>query len=189
MARPSLAEVRREQILDAVVETILERGVDGTTVSAVAQRLGMQPSHVRHYLGTHADMMRAAVERALANVELVVVHSLPTKGRLHAQLDVIFGGGVDRADINQLVDELIAASYRDDELRPLVAAMYRRFATTLRDTLKTSHPTASAAQRRRVAHGILALAHAQATFHALGFDRSNSTHLRAAADVLVAQLD
>jgi AcrR family transcriptional regulator len=188
MARPSLVDVRREQILDAVVATILDCGVDGTTVTEVARRLDMRPSHVRHYLGTHADMMRAAVERALWNVEQAVVESLPVRQRLSSQLDLIFGGGVDRAEINQLVDELIAASYRDEHLRPLVAAMYRRFAQTLRDSLADAYPGAQASQRRRVAHGLLALAHAQATFHALGFERSNSAHLRSAADVLIAQL-
>jgi AcrR family transcriptional regulator len=189
MARPSLVDIRRHQILDAVVATILDRGVDGTTVTEVARRLDMRPSHIRHYLGTHADMMRAAVERALENVEHAVVDSLPSDHRLEAQLDIIFGGGVDRPDINQLVDELVAASYRDDELRPLLAGLYRRFAQTLRDSLADAYPTAPATQRRRVAHGLLALAHASATFHALGFERRNAAHLRAAADALIAQLD
>lgn len=183
--------MRRDQILDAVVATILARGVDGTTVSEVADRLGMRPSHIRHYLGSRDEMLRAAVERAVEAVERAVEEhaaDVPPERRPAVQLDAVFGRAIDRPEVNQLVDELIAASYRDEHLRSLVAGMYTRFGAAMRASIAAAYPEAPAALRRRVAHGLLALAHARATFQVLGFERANAAHLRSAADALLAQL-
>jgi hypothetical protein len=66
--------------------------------------------------------------------------------------------------------------------------MYQRFGEVVRDAIAAAHPQVPAALRRRVAHGLLALAHARPTFSTLGFERSNDTYLRSAADALIAQL-
>ena len=52
MSRPSLAPVRREQILDAVEACMLEDGIEGVSFSRVARRAGVRTSIVPHYFGS-----------------------------------------------------------------------------------------------------------------------------------------
>ena len=192
MGRPSLAPQRRAELLDATIEAILERGVDGATVARIADIAGVQPSLVHHYLGQRHQILEAAVQRAVDTVESLVAGRLEAvaapDGRLVAQLDVLFSERLAAPEINQLIDQLVAAGYVDPVIRDAVSAMYARFRQILDDTLRAAFPDADAYLVTTVAHGLLALAHAAPTFGFLGFDPANLRRARAAADRLVAQL-
>ncbi len=191
MGRPSLAPIRQAELLDAVQSVILERGVEATTVARVAEVAGIRPSHVHHYLGSRQQMLEAAVERALSNVERLVVDALestPSEQRLAAQLDIIFSQQVAAPEVNQLIDQLVAASYFDPAIRSAVSAMYARFSEVLKESLAATYPGASGELRAEVAHGILALAHASAAFGWLNFESSNLAHARACAEQLTLRL-
>ncbi len=191
MGRPSLAAIRREQLLDAVEAIILEQGVDRTTISLVAERAGVQPSLVHHYLGTRDEMMAAAVQRALERVEVIVFDALtkaPKTDPVGAQLKVLFGGKLNAPEINQFIDQLIGASYLDPQIRDAVKAMYARFASILRDSINAEYPGASKTERAIVASAVLALAHASATFTSLGFDPKQARRNHEAAQLLIAGL-
>lgn len=191
MGRPSLAEVRRPQILDAVITCMTRDGIAGTTVAAVAQEAGVQPSIIRHYVGNRDDFVRAAVERALANVHTAVikpVEILPPTERLEAQLDLLFGGPLNAPDINQLVDQLVADSYLDERTRSALHELYRDFQQLLLDTLVDVYPNGAPEARRQAASGLLALAHAGATFAWLDFDPQGPADIRAAALTLIEAL-
>jgi AcrR family transcriptional regulator len=192
MGRPSLVAVRREELLDAVQQCIVERGVAGTTVALIAERADVQTSLVHHYLGSRTEMIAAAVTRAVANVERVVVEALdettdPAQ-RLELQLTVLFDGQLVVPEINHLIDQLIVASYNDTAIRAAVQQMYRRFAAIMRATLRAAFPHATADECRRVAHGVLAIAHSSQSFEWLGFERRNLRFALAGARVLVNQL-
>lgn len=192
MGRPSLAPIRREQLLDAVEASILEVGVDGTTIVGVAQRAGVLPSLVHHYLGSRDDMLDAAVQRALQRIEALVVSALgdaPVRQRVRAQIDVLFSGQLDAPEINQLVDQLVAASYLDPRIRQALRSMYSRFEGLLRDAIVDAHPNVSTARAEGVACAVLSLAHASATFAWLAFDPRQAKRCRAAALILIADLE
>lgn len=191
MGRPSLVAVRQEQILDAVQHCVIEYGLAGTTLLRVAARADVQPSLIRHYLGNKQAVMRAAVRRALGNVQSAIADALegvPDERRLSAQLDVLFDPGLAVPHINQVIDELIAASYRDPETRRQVAEMYSQFDHILRASVAAAYPNAPEERRTAVAHGLLALAHASATFEWLDFDRTHYDKSRWAAEQLLAGL-
>lgn len=192
MGRPSLAPLRTEQLLDAVEASIVELGVHGTTIAGVAQRAGVQPSLVHHYLGSRDEMLDAAVGRALQRIESVVVSALgdtPPNRRARAQIDVLFSGQLDSPEINQLVDQFVAASYLDSRIRDSLRAMYRRLELLLRDAILDGHPGATTARAEGIACAVLSLAHASATFAWLAFDPQQARRNRAAALALLATLD
>jgi hypothetical protein len=136
-------------------------------------------------------MLDAAVAGAIEDIETMVVHALqdtPPETRLAKQLDILFGGQTATPEINQLIDQLIAASYLDESIRFSVQRMYTRFGEILNTTLRQTHPNAPARSRKQTAHAILALAHAAPTFKWLAFEPRNLQFSRAAAQTLIDAL-
>lgn len=191
MGRPSLRTIRREELLDAVVGCITTRGVAGVTVAEVAKLAGTQSSKVHHYLGSRDEMISAAIERALASVEEIVLEALNetnSQDRLDAQLQILFGANLLEPRINQLVDHLVAASYLDADIRVNVGQMYQRFLQILIESIELAIPNIVDADCHQAAHTILALAHATPTFEWLALESQNLDHGLAAAEHVVTEL-
>jgi TetR/AcrR family transcriptional repressor of bet genes len=189
MGRPSLRSIRQEELLDAVVGIITSKGVAGLTVADVAKLAGTQSSKVHHYLGSREEMISAAVGRALISVEEIVLNALTSiepENRLEAQIEILFGASLLEPHINQLIDQLIAASYLDETIRINVSRMYQRFLEILIDSFELAVPNLPAGERHQAAHTILALAHATPTFEWLSLDSENIHEGRLAAEKIVS---
>ena len=74
--RPSLAPLRREQILDAVEACIIDYGIDGVSFARVASRAGVRTSIVPHYFGSKEALMTVMVDRVLGRVQVLLDNSL-----------------------------------------------------------------------------------------------------------------
>jgi AcrR family transcriptional regulator len=191
MGRPSLRTIRQEELLDAVVGIITSKGVAGLTVADVAKLAGTQSSKVHHYLGSREEMIAAAIDRAMASVEGIVLNALTSiepENRLEAQIEILFGTSLLEPHINQLIDQLIAASYLDEGIRSNVSRMYKRFLEILIDSFELAVPELPEAERHQAAHTILALAHATPTFEWLTLDANNINDGRLAAEQIVANV-
>jgi TetR/AcrR family transcriptional repressor of bet genes len=189
MGRPSLRTIRQEELLDAVVGIITTKGVAGLTVADVAKLAGTQPSKVHHYLGSREEMIAAAIDRATNSVEEIVVNalsSLEPHHRLDAQIEILFGADLLEPHINQLIDQLIAATYIDEAIRVNVGRMYQRFFEILIDSFELAVQNLPVEDRHQAAHTILALAHATPTFEWLSLDSKNIHDGRLAAEKIVA---
>jgi TetR/AcrR family transcriptional repressor of bet genes len=189
MGRPSLRSIRQEELLDAVVGIITSKGVAGLTVADVAKLAGTQSSKVHHYLGSREEMISAAVGRALISVEEIVLNALTSiepENRLEAQIEILFGASLLEPHINQLIDQLIAASYLDETIRINVSRMYQRFLEILIESFELAVPNLPAGERHQAAHTILALAHATPTFEWLSLDSENIHEGRLAAEKIVS---
>ena len=189
MGRPSLRTIRQEELLDAVVGIITTKGVAGLTVADVAKLAGTQSSKVHHYLGSREEMIAAAIDRAMNSVEEIVVSalsSLEPHNRLDAQIEILFGADLLEPHINQLIDQLIAATYIDEAIRVNVSRMYQRFFEILIDSFELAVPNLPVEDRHQAAHTILALAHATPTFEWLSLDSKNIHDGRLAAEKIVA---
>ena len=188
MGRPSLRTIRQEELLDAVVGIITSKGVAGLTVADVAKLAGTQSSKVHHYLGTREEMITAAIDRAMNSVEEIVLNALSSiqpQNRLDAQIEILFGSSFLEPHINQLIDQLIAASYLDEAIRINVSRMYQRFLEILIDSFELAVPNLPEAERHQAAHTILALAHSTPTFEWLSLDSKNIHEGRMAAEKVV----
>jgi AcrR family transcriptional regulator len=181
--------MRQEELLDAVVGIITSKGVAGLTVADVAKLAGTQSSKVHHYLGSREEMISAAVGRALISVEEIVLNALTSiepENRLEAQIEILFGASLLEPHINQLIDQLIAASYLDETIRINVSRMYQRFLEILIESFELAVPNLPAGERHQAAHTILALAHATPTFEWLSLDSENIHEGRLAAEKIVS---
>jgi AcrR family transcriptional regulator len=191
MGRPSLAPVRRGQILDAVEACILGHGLSGTTLARIAEAAEVQPSLIAHYFGSKDAVIAAAVERTLQRFRggfEDAVRGIAPARQLDALLGVLFSGRMTAREYSLMVDVLIAESYWSEATRAGVRSLYQRFAEMLRAAVDAAYPRASAERRAQVAYGLLCLADANNTFACIGFDPAHHAQARAMADVLVATL-
>jgi len=74
MAAPSSAFARRREaacnvILEATGQAIAEKGIDGFTISEVAQRAQINRALVYHYFGDRSNLVARAVEHILSRYE------------------------------------------------------------------------------------------------------------------------
>ncbi len=171
--RPEVRAQRRREIVDAATEVILQFGIEGATRSRIADAAGMQPSAVHYFVGTQDDVLTAAitaigerVQRALGPAAAIGGDASDTP---RDAIDQLFGTVIDRPDINQLVDELVAHSYRDERSRRALADLYEGFTDHLASLLRDAWPAATPERliRRRAAE-LLGLVHAAGTFRHLG---------------------
>lgn len=58
-----IANERREEIFDAFEVCALEKGLDATTLTDVAEQAGLPRSLVRHFMGNRADMVTGLIDR------------------------------------------------------------------------------------------------------------------------------
>jgi AcrR family transcriptional regulator len=191
MGRPSLAGIRREQILDAVERCMLEHGLSGTTLQRIAERADVQPSLIAHYFGNKDEVVAAAVERTLGRFRdgfTEIMRDAPRGRRLDTLLDLLFSGRMATSEYALLVDALIADSYFHESTRLAVRAMYVDFERMLRTAVDDAYPSAPAKRRAAVAYGLLCLADANNTFACIGFDPAHHAQARRLADVLIASL-
>jgi AcrR family transcriptional regulator len=59
--RPQIGHLRRPAILSAAAEVIRERGLDGTRIADVAERIGASPPAVLYYFESKAELLREAL--------------------------------------------------------------------------------------------------------------------------------
>jgi AcrR family transcriptional regulator len=192
MGRPSLADERKQQILNALFASIREEGYEATTLGSVAARAGVQRTLIRHYFGNRDGLLAAAVEHLTEGYRadyVALSHRLPARGRLGVLLDYLFGGAFNRRpDDDAVIDALIGVSRQSRSARASLRRMYEAFEEVCSDAVVSAFPRVSRARARQVAYGIMCLAESNALLLCLGFDASRSADARAAADALLASL-
>lgn len=184
VGRPSVRDQRRDEILDAAVEVILEFGIAGATRARIAERAGVRPPAIHHFVGTQDEVLRATIERIGRRLTTELVVDALTVGdpldRALATIDAAFGAVVDQPTLNRLVDELVAHSYRDDATRDALAEIYRTATDHLAAEIERAWGPGSSSDARVAAAAIVTLAHAAGTFRHLGLqEQADAAHDRA----------
>ena len=194
MGRPSLAAERREQILEAFERCLVERGLEATTLEAVAAEAGVQRAAIRHFVGNRDELIAASVDHLTAKYGGGFARALPSlprgAARIDALLDHLFLGGFlsDLPREGRVLDALFAASAQEPEARRALRRMYGAFEKLLVGELSAAYPRADAARARGIAYALVCLSEENAGLQELGFPRSRARDARAAARLLVESL-
>jgi len=192
MSRPSLAPVRRAQILDAVELCILEHGIESVSFSRVARVAGVRTSMVPHYFGTKGALMGAMVDRVLDRVQELLDAAVDgAKGRVLIErlLGLLFGGAFVVPDLILVIDQLRASAYFNETTRERLVGMYRHFEQLAEGALADAYPLAAPDRRRAVAYSLLCLSDANNSFRGVGFPADYDERARVAAEVLLRGLE
>ncbi|MEZ4632986.1 MAG: hypothetical protein R2880_20120, partial [Deinococcales bacterium] len=93
MGRKSLAEERIEQILDAFEVTIIEYGLENSSLERIAQVAQVKRPIIHHYIGNWDDLLKALVKRTMIREELAMrerLSELSENSMLPELLDLLF---------------------------------------------------------------------------------------------------
>jgi AcrR family transcriptional regulator len=193
VGRPSLVAERRQQILAAFSRCIAERGLEGTTLDAIAAQAGVQRAAIRHYVGNRDQLIRAGVEHIAAQYARsleIDLECASSDDRLVAVLDALFLGrfatGHFRED--RAVDAMIAAAASDERVRERLREMYARFEEALTREIAAAHPDAAPERVVGIAYAILCLVEQNNAMRFLGLPPERTHAARSAAGDLVETL-
>ena len=119
----------RTALLDAAIESLVERGYAATTTIETAHRAGVSRGAQLHHFPTKAELMTAAVERLLERrieeFRKAFVGVPPGQGRLEHAVDVLWS--MFQTSTFVAVAELQVAARTDAELAAAVVRMDQRF--------------------------------------------------------------
>lgn len=159
MARPSVADERREQIIEATLHTMAEFGVSATTLDRIATTAGMSRGHVRHFVGNREDLLidAAFAFYTIASDEPMI---LPLEvNTLNGTLDYLFGEYFPAATVeNSIVLGFVELSRTIPKIAEILTAAYLDTETRLNAMLAEQYPGADAAARAEAAVAILSTA-------------------------------
>ena len=126
MARPCVADQRREEILTAFEACVVRNGIDNTTLDDVAKEAGQPRSLVRYFVGNRAELVSLLIDRVLQRSEQQLK-------RLHTQgndvrenlVDFLLGDLFSEPITGKLIAELWHLSVRSDPIRARLSEVYR----------------------------------------------------------------
>ncbi|RGE20019.1 TetR/AcrR family transcriptional regulator [Leucobacter sp. wl10] len=189
MARPSVAGERREQIIEATLQTISERGISGTTLDRIADAAGMSRGHVRHFAGNR-DRLLLDAARAFYADESGAPAILPnTVDDLDGALDYLLGEEFASSSAeNAIVLAFVELARTDAEIAATLRAAHSATLDRLSGFIAAAKPAADPAAREVAAQGLLAAALGNAFIGDFDPDTRHTSLARAAVDALLATL-
>lgn len=155
MARPKVADERRQLILGAFEACVVRRGLDATTLADVAAEAGQPRPLIRYFLGNRDQMVAGLVERLLergeAQLEILRASKTPATPADLARLllERIFADPT----TNVVMMELWHLSLRDDAVRERLRAIYGRIVAELAEQVA---PAARGRKRKQAFDSALA---------------------------------
>lgn len=91
MARLTIRDLRRSELIDATIVAIAEAGMTEITLATIAAQAGVSPALVNHYFDGKDDLLEAAMRRLAHDLgRAFLAHLPPNPGpmdRLHAVID------------------------------------------------------------------------------------------------------
>jgi AcrR family transcriptional regulator len=84
----------QRQVLDIAVSAFIEHGYDATSMGVLADRLGLSKSAIYHHFPSKGDLLRLALDEALAALEGVLVSPEARAGPAADRLAVVLRGAV-----------------------------------------------------------------------------------------------
>jgi AcrR family transcriptional regulator len=188
MGRPSLADSRRAQILDAFEECILKYGMEGSSLEKIADQAGVKRSVVRHYLGNRDELTRALVDRMIQRTTASYQDAIKAQGRaggLDALIEYIAGPEFPDERDDALIDALFAASHREPDLRAQLRGRYQAFQRSIAVELGNEFPGATGHDIRAMSYALVCLAYGSASMQDLGLPSRAIGDVRAPARAMV----
>lgn len=192
MARPSVKEERREQILIAYEQCVARYGVEGATLDKVAEEAGLARPLIRHNIGNREELHALFVDRFIGRTNKdmdVLLAALPSEQSSRTLIEWLFDPQFADTTVVLVAEALIAAAERD----PSLAKKMRDWTTTtyqqIRAVFADEFAGAEQATVDAVAAGVMGIYFNVDSLVPLGGLADIRKASKAAAIMLVAQLE
>ena len=157
MARPSIKEERREQILTAFEACVARFGIQGATLEKVAEEADLARALIRHNVGNRDDLLEALVDRFLARSRAAkdaMISGLPKRKRMITLIQRLFDASYFDSELMLLTEALIAGAAQDPKLASRMRQWTADFVASIEKTVRDEFPGASKTNAAAVAAGV-----------------------------------
>jgi AcrR family transcriptional regulator len=189
MGRPSLADVRRPQLLEAYASCLARYGVEGTTLDRVAKEAGVTRGLVRHYLGNRDEVLRALgdwVRDGYLDWFEEVAERRADHDPIGALLDLTMLA--QPQELVVVIDALLREAPQDPYIASVLHDVYQAFFRWVDGRLHAALPDTDPTGRRQVALALLSFGFADTDFDTIGFRPNRRREYHAVASRLIDSL-
>ncbi|MGR3277333.1 TetR/AcrR family transcriptional regulator [Acaryochloris marina NIES-2412] len=192
MGRKSLAVQRREDILNAFEQCILERGIEGTSFQHIAQVLGMDRKMISHYFGNREALVDAMIQRINDDFNLnmsQVLANLKQSASVLELVDAFFDRNISTEEIEVLWAEISAYATRSEAVRNRLRQSYDKMFEAVGKALKRDYPNAPKKQLQTATYAVATLLDRSPTFEWIGVRGSPLKSAKTAIEQVLESLE
>ena len=144
MPKVGMEPVRRQQLIDATIESVAMRGLQATTINSISKNAGLSSGIISHYFGGKQGLIEATVRYLLSNLkkDLIekVCNNTSATQRLMFIVEANFALVQQRSDTTKTWLSFWAQSMHDDELHRLQNVNSKRLQSNLAFSFKQLMP-------------------------------------------------
>ncbi|MCI5049179.1 MAG: TetR family transcriptional regulator C-terminal domain-containing protein [Rickettsiales bacterium] len=96
MPRTNVKDKRKQQLINATIDSIAKRGLTETTITHISKGAGMSRGIINFYFQSKEMMMRDVLSSLLDDVEAIWISALEKENDTRAQLDALINALFDR---------------------------------------------------------------------------------------------
>lgn len=148
MPKVGMEPVRRQQLIDATIESVAQKGLQATTINSISKNAGMSSGIISHYFGGKQGLIEATVRYLLSNLKDDLISKVDEKTtptqRLMFIVESNFALVQQRKDTTRTWLSFWAQSMHDKELHRLQNVNSKRLQSNLTVSFKQLIPLAQA---------------------------------------------
>ena len=76
MPKVGMEPIRRQQLIDATIESVAQRGLQATTINSISKNAGLSSGIISHYFGGKQGLIEATVRYLLTSLKQELVCKL-----------------------------------------------------------------------------------------------------------------
>lgn len=76
MPKVGMEPVRRQQLIDATIESVAELGLQGTTINSISKKAGLSSGIISHYFGGKQGLIEATVRYLLTSLKQALLNQV-----------------------------------------------------------------------------------------------------------------
>lgn len=127
MPRPDVSDERIPQILDAAAQMFSEHGIDGASMSQIAEAADVSKATIYHYFTSKDALVVALTRRLFAEDEPILERLVKAEGPAHERLQQYVSDLVRLLERNEILYPLIAETYAAATRRPVLRELTQTY--------------------------------------------------------------
>lgn len=159
--RPSNRDERYEQVMQALVRCVARLGIEGATLTTIADEAGLSRPLIRHHLGNRDEILQSLQDYVLMGFDDqtdALAEALPDIDPAVTVIDLLFADtGAADPDLVLAFAALTARSAGDADLRSACQASISRFEAVIAQAIRAEHPHLDQPFADQTAQGIAGL--------------------------------
>ncbi len=141
MSRAAIKSLRRQQLIDATLESVATHGLPNTTIMTISRIAGMSSGIISHYFGGKQELIEATVKYLLDQLQQSLLENVPENSSDHRiRLMFVVEANFNKFQRSSLVTKtwisFWASSMHDPALARLQSINIRRLESNLRFSFK-----------------------------------------------------